>query len=42
VKDKSRRHHGAEALLPLEDYFQTRHGLILAEELTSAVVQDSV
>jgi hypothetical protein len=29
-------------MLPLEDYFQTRHGLILPEELASAVEQDRV
>ena len=25
------------SMLPLEDYFQTRHGLILPEELAGAV-----
>jgi len=29
-------------VLPLEDYFQTRHGLILPEELAGTVVQDGV
>ena len=30
------------SMLPLEDYFQTRHGLILPEELAGAVDLEKV